>query len=192
MPTIIRQRRMRAREYDHSAYEELRLREVKQERCPTCTERWASSMMKTEPDGIRRCPDCRLSPRTEPEKAAIDQHDAERIGQKQTKPQISQMPLRDSSPPWIRVMEDAGGVRLLQSAPLVLVRSGPTKQLLLRGGGFSASDTFTFSTGISASSSTLTGTTLWTLTLSASGAASPGLNHMTYNGHTYRNIFNVG
>ena len=191
--TTIRQRRQHPIDYDHSAYEELRLREVKQERCPICWDRWASSLMRTEADGIRRCPDCRLSPRTEPEKAAIEKADARRIRSRQTKPQISQVPLQDTVVPWIRVMETATGTRILPATPLHLTRSGPAVQLIVKGGGFASTDTFTYSTGISDSvSPSLSGTTQWTLTLIAGGSTVPGSNHLTFNNHQYRNIFMVG
>ena len=187
---IIRERTQRERNFRVADYEARRLAEVAQARCGQCWDRWPASMM-TEEDGRQRCPDC-VDITTAEWKAAVEAHDAARVAEKQTMPQISAAPLRESVP-HIRIMENVSGTRVNQSAPLVLVRSGAAKTLVIKGGGFASTDTFTYSTGISDSvAPSLSSTTQWTLTLAASGAATPGLNHVTFNGHIYRNLLSIG
>jgi hypothetical protein len=80
-----------------------------------------------------------------------------------------------------------------QSNPLVLVRSGSAVTLVIKGGDFASTDTFSYSTGITDDTApALSGTTQWTLVLEASGAATPGLNNLTFNDHTYRGIIRIG
>lgn len=187
---IIRQRRIRPTYYTEDRWERQRLAEVEQERCGICMMLRPSSVMQTE-DGNRRCPDC-LAVRSEEVKARIAEADAQRIAQRQTRPQISQVPLRSAAVPHILKMENAGGTRITQSNPLVIVRSGSAVTLTITGGGFASTDTFTYSTGITDDSApSLTGTTVWTLSLVASGAATPGNNHLTFNDHTYRGILRI-
>lgn len=174
----------------HTTDQDL-LDSVEQERCPQCTERRPVGVMIEESDGIRRCPDC-LVVRTPVDVARILAHDAAVIGALQTRPQISRMPLNESTPPHIRIFEDDNGARVLpQSAPLVIARSG-TAVLVLIGGDFASTDEFTYTSGISDSvAPSLSGSTQWTLTLAASGGTSTGFKHLTFNDHTYRNIFLV-
>lgn len=185
----IRHRRQIIRDIHSDRFDRQRLQEVAEERCGTCWDRWPASMMVTE-DGLRRCPDC-LAVRTEEVKAQIAEHDAARIAERQTRPQVSQAPLRDQNPPHIRVMETASGTRINQGNPLGLVRGGASVQLILKGGDFASSDAFTYSNGISATKS-LTGSTQWTLAIGASSEATPGSNNITFNNHTYRGILRVG
>ena len=165
---------------------------VEQERCPQCTERRPVGVMIEESDGIRRCPDC-LVVRTPVDVARILAHDAAVIGALQTRPQISRMPLNESTPPHIRVFENASEVRVLpQSAPLVLARGGAAVSLVVKGGDFASDDSFSYTSGISDNSApSLSGSTQWTLSLVASGGTSTGFKHLTFNDHTYRNIFLV-
>ena len=187
---IIRTRRQIIRNVDSSRFRDRLLREVEQERCGLCTDRWPASRMIDE-DGYRRCPDCIET--TGPSRTeAILHADAANIAAKQTRPQVTRMPFRESVP-HIRVMENASGSRVNQGAPLGLVRSGSAVELILKGGGFASTDTFTYSTGISDSvAPSLSGSTQWTLTLVASGGATPGNNNLTFNGHSYRGILRVG
>jgi hypothetical protein len=188
MNTII-QRRRQHNNVRSDDFERQRLAELAQERCGLCWDLWPASQMMDH-DGKRRCPDC-AEDLSEEHKASIAEHDAARIAARQTRPQVSQVALDETVPPHIRVMENVSGDRVTQASPLVLVRSGASKSLILKGDGFASTDTFTFSTGVSATTS-LTGSTQWTLTVSASSGATPGDNHMTYNNHTYRNILRVG
>lgn len=175
--------------YHANDYDELRLREVAQERCGLCWNLWPKSMMADD-DGRRRCPDC-VGSTLVIRDAEIRAEDAARVSQRQTPPQISVAPFRNVVP-WIRIMEDSGGVRILATSPLSLTRSGASKQLVITGGGFASTDTFTYSTGITDSvAAALTGTTVWTLTLVAGSTATPGPNNVTFNNHTYRGIVNV-
>lgn len=198
MRTIL-QRRRQSRDVPHSAYEERRLREVMQERCAgPCALRWPSSMMVTE-DGPgkpmgRYCPDCADHWTTE-QQATEDRRVSDLVAAHSPLPQpsLGGRSLHEAAVPWVRKMETAAGVAVTQNAPLGLVRSGSAKQLIVTGGGFDASDDFEYSTGITDSvAPVLTGTTIWTLTLVAGVTASPGNNHMAYNGHQYRGILRVG
>jgi hypothetical protein len=163
-----------------------------QERCGLCWDIWPVGEM-TDEDGRRRCPDCLFKDDTETAKMEIQARDSRRIAERQTRPQISRAPLDDSTPAHIRVMENASGTRVTQAAPLTIVRSGSAVQLVIKGGGFASTDTFSYSTGISDDTApALSGSTQWTLTLAASGAATPGENNITFNNHTYRGILRIG
>jgi hypothetical protein len=165
---------------------------VDQERCPQCWNRRPKAVIVMESDGVRRCPDC-LVVRTEVDKARIAGHDAAQIAARQTRPQVSNAPLFDTTPAHIRIMEDASGNRVLQqSAPLVLSAGGAAVTLTITGGNFASTDTFTYSTGISDNSApSLSGTTVWTLSLVAAGGTSTGFKNLTFNDHTYRNLLIV-
>jgi hypothetical protein len=177
--------------HDIQPDEERILREVANERCGLCWDVWPVSQM-LDNDGLRRCPDC-YDKMGVYRRAEVQQHDSDRIAQRQTRPQISMAPLDDSNPPHIRSMENASGTRIYQANPLVLVRSGAAVQLIIKGGDFSSTDSFTYPTGISDSvAPSLSGSTQWTLTLTASGAATPGDNTLTFNGHQYRGYLRVG
>jgi hypothetical protein len=187
---VLKRRFPKVRDYSAAHYEHVRQKEVEQERCGLCWDIWPVSMMADE-DGFRRCPDCIET--TGPSRTeAIAKADAENIAAKQTRPQITRVPFRETVP-HIRIMEDASGTRVTQNAPLGLVRSGSAATLIIKGGDFASTDTFTYSTGISDSvAPSLSGSTQWTLTLVASGSATPGNNNLTYNNHTYRGILRVG
>lgn len=165
---------------------------VEQERCPQCWLRRPKSVMVEESDGIRRCPDC-LVVRTEADKARIQGHDAAQIAARQTRPQVSNAPLSDDTPAHIRIMENGSGVRVLpQSAPLVLSAGGAAVTLTITGGNFASDDSFSYSTGISDNSApSLSGSTVWTLSLVAAGGTSTGFKNLTFNDHTYRNLLIV-
>lgn len=187
---IIRRRQQNPVNYESTDLDLTR--SVEQERCPQCWNRRPAAAMVTESDGIRRCPDC-LVVRTEVDKARIQEHDAARIASRQTRPQVSQAQLNDDTPAHIRIFETAAGVRVTPSAPLTLVRSGSAVELVITGGDFASTDEFSYSTGISDNTApALSGTTEWTLTLEASGAATPGPNNLTFNNHTYRGLLVVG
>lgn len=188
---FVKRRQQTPAHFHSDAYGDQRLREVANERCGQCWDRWPKSVLKDE-DGKRRCPDC-LDTTSAEWKARVDAHDAAMLATKQTKPQDSNAPLNDSEPPHIRIMTNAAGTRINQSNPLGLVRSGSAVTLTLTGGGFVSTDAFTYSAEIEDDvAPALSGTTIWTLTLIATGAASPGLNHLYFNNHIYRNIFMVG
>jgi hypothetical protein len=188
---ILSQRRERPQDYRSDRYERQRLSELKQERCGVCTDDWPASMMLTE-DGLRRCPDCSDNGRSREEKAQIQSADNARRAGRQTRQQVP--PIREESVAFIRSMEDASGNAVLrQSAPLVLVRNGAAVTLVITGGGFLSTDSFTYSTGITDETApALTGSTVWTLSLVADGTATPGDNHLTFNNRTYRNLLRVG
>jgi hypothetical protein len=178
-----------ARNYRANDYEQQRLREVKQERCGVCWDRWPSSMMTTE-DGLRRCPDC-LAIKTEQVKAAILQHDAAIVAANPTRPQISMAPFREPVPA-VRTIHDVNGNVVLPGSPLTIKRTVDTKVLRIIGRDFSSADTFSYSSGISNSvAPALSGSTQWTLTLVASGGMTPGDWHLTMNGRTYRGILRI-
>lgn len=189
---IIRKRAIYGESFHSDDYEQQRLREVANERCGLCWDVWPASVMVTE-DGRRRCPDCLYKDDTEEAKARIQADDTARIAARQTRPQISLAPLDDSTPPHIRIMETAAGVRVTQNAPLVLVRGGSAVELIIKGGGFAATDEFSYSSGVSDDiDPSLSGSTQWTLTLAAAGGTTAGDKHLTYNNHTYRGILRVG
>jgi hypothetical protein len=187
---IIRQRRQHQVDFDTT--DQDLIESVAQERCPQCWDRRPVSVMVEESDGIRRCPDC-LVGRTEVDKARIQGEDAARIAARQTRPQVSRVPLRDTTPPHITVFETDSGSRVLpQSAPLVLARGGAAKTLVITGGGFASDDSFSYTSGITDNSApSLSGSTEWTLSLVASGGTSTGFKHLTFENHTYYNIFLV-
>ena len=179
-----------AESFRSNDYDDLRHEEVKQERCGLCTELWPSSMMRDN-DGLRRCPDC-YDTRGIFRKNEIRQYDNDRIRRKQTRPQISRMTLDDGNIAFIRSMTNVSGTRVLPSSPLLLSRGGAAVALTLTGGNFASSNTFTYSSGVSDNSApSLTGTTVWTLSLVASGGMAAGEWHLTFNSHTYRNILRV-
>ena len=192
MPTYIkRPLDVVAPSYRGNDYDIKRLEEVAQERCGLCWDLYPASMMIPN-DGTRRCPDCFADPdaaRT----AEIRAWDAAYVAARKMRSQVSEAKLQETAIPFIREMQNASGVKVWQGATLGLVRSGSAVSLVIIGGGLASSDAFSYSTGISDSiAPSLSGTTQWTLTLVASGATTPGLNHMTFNNHTYRNIFSVG
>lgn len=170
-------------------YDQKRLTEVAQERCGLCWDLWPKSMMK-DYDGRHRCPDC-WDTVSETAKAEIVEYDADQIAQKQTRPQVSLATMNPANPPHITSMTDANGTAVTQLAPLAVTRTliGPTKPvtLILTGGDFAATDTFTSGTGITILSA-LSGTTVWTLTITASVTGAAGYKDLTYNSHTYRGI----
>jgi hypothetical protein len=188
---IIRQRQPEYRSFRANDYDRQRLEEVAQDRCGICWDLWPASMLALE-DGYTRCPDC-LAIRTEAVKRDIQAHDAMMQSLKQTRPQMNYgAPFREVVP-HIRRMQDVSASRILpQSAPLVLVRGGSAVSLVIKGGGFASGNTFTYTSGISDNSApSLSGSTQWTLSLVASGGMAAGFAHMTFEGHTYRNIFMV-
>lgn len=188
---IIRQRTPQVRSYRANDYDALRLNEVEQDRCGQCMDLWPASML-TEEDGYTRCPDC-VEIRTEQVKRDIEANDARMIALKQTRPQINSGGAFRQTITLTRRIEDGSGTRVQpQSAPLVLVRGGAAVSLVIKGGGFSSADTFTYTSGITDDSApSLSGTTQWTLSLVASGGMAAGFAHLTFNNHTYRNIFMV-
>lgn len=93
----------------------------------------------------------------------------------------------------ITSMEDADGNAVAVNAPLRMIQT-VAKQLIVNGRDFSASDTFAYPSGIADSVAPVrTGTTLWTLTLVASGGVTPGDKYdLTFNTDTtLRNVFSV-
>lgn len=178
---------LQRRYVDPAAFNELRLKEVAQERCGLCWELWPVSVM-VDDQGRRRCPNC-VGATLETVIADDNLRVADHVRDRQTKPQITRAAFRETIP-WVRVMEDVGGNAVWAGAPLTLTRGGASKTLALRGGGFASTDTFSYSTGITATTA-LTGTATWTLTLTAGVGATPGTGNLIYNNHTYRGIFSV-
>lgn len=84
-------------------------------------------------------------------------------------------------------------ITTLTPNPLVLTRGGAAGVLSVLGGGFSSSDTFSYSTGISdAASPFLSSDDLWTLTVHASGGAPVGVHPMTFNStNLWQSVFDV-
>lgn len=190
MMKILREDFTPREEFRANEYDQVRLSEVAEERCGLCFDRWPKSMM-LDNDGTRRCPDC-YEERDIEAKNAIIAHDNHQRATRQTRPQVSEAPLKETAIPFIRTMETAAGTRVLASSPLNLSRGGAAVQLILKGGNFKSTDTFSYSSGISNSiAASLSGTSQWTLTLVASGGMTAGQWHLTYNNHTYRNIFSV-
>ena len=142
-------------------------------------------------DGTRRCPDCFDDPDTA-RRAEIQAYDAMYVATHQMRPQVSEAKLQETAIPFIREMQDASGVRVWQGAPLSLTRGGSAITLEVIGGDFLSTDDFTYSSGLTDDSvPVLTGSTQWTLSLVADSGMTPGSWHLTFNNHTYRNIFSV-
>lgn len=78
-------------------------------------------------------------------------------------------------------------------SPLVLTRGGAARSLVLTGVGFSASDTFVYSsTGLTdAAPPALLGSTQWTLSVQASVGMATGRYRMTFNKDVWQSVFEV-
>lgn len=188
---IIKQRRQNRRDFHSSDYDQQRLREVTQETCGVCADRWPASMMLTE-DGKRRCPDCSDNGKSQEERAEILNYDAARIQERQTRPQIDMgRGINRTFSGTIISIKDSNGVSITQSNPLYLTAGGASKTLTCAGSGFASSDTVSGSTGVTVTKSVDSASQV-TLTCSADGGTAAGdYYHLTYNGTTIRGLFRV-
>lgn len=183
MPAIARKRRETFPLVNPSR---ARLLSEEIERCGYCMRLWPKSDMLDE-DGIRTCPNDRIIT-TETLKAETLEREAEKAELYVIQPNISQAVMRRTIPATVTELEDINGTRVYSGAPLVVRRSS-SATLVLVGRGFSASDTITFSSGISASVSRTTTQTTLTLTIAAN--ATIGVQDVTFNGNTLRGVIQV-
>jgi hypothetical protein len=156
-------------------------------RCGVCWREWAAEEF-TEEDGQERCPTC-VDERTATWKAETQRTETEYAISREPEPQISKAPLKSTFPGSIRIIKDANGNRVYQSAPLNLIRT-VAKTLVLYGRDFSATDTITGSTGLTITVSSRTATQT-DLSVTAGGSMTPGNYHLVFNDVYYHNLFSV-
>ena len=160
--------------------------------CGHCMRRFPKADLVIE-DGVEICRQGSSPTTTEDYKAALQEEIAAKHESYIPRPIESQARHGWPEEAVITSMEDADGNAVAVNAPLNMVRT-VAKQLIVNGRDFSASDTFAYSSGISDSVAPVrTGTTLWTLTLVASGGMTPGDKYdLTFNTDTtLRNVFSV-
>lgn len=168
-----------------------RIESMNQARCANCDELWAWDKL-TEKDGRWYCPnDYELNQRELSEMLAADQE----IGAaKPVRYLTYQQPIdgmTDTPAGAVISLTDTNGNAVSQAKPLALHTGGSAVTLKLNGVSFSTADTISYTTGISDNSApALTGTTLWTLSVKATGAAGDTYS-LTFNGSIFRNIFRV-
>lgn len=168
--------------------------EVEQERCGLCFDRRPKSAMRDQPGGGRRCvPECWVPYSEADVDAGVSALHQRLQTLSDAPPQQSIAPLREGQISYINSKTTAAGVEVVPGvSPLRLSRGGAAVQLIIDGGNFASTDTFSYSTGISDSvAPLLSGSSRWTLTLVASGGMVAGEWNMTYNDHTYFKIFSV-
>jgi len=193
MVRILAERKQFARNSNPNDYDLRRIREMRQERCQGgCNGLFPSSVMQWE-DGRRKCPGCfeiRGTTELERIRAVAQAWIAEDVVKGQ--PWAPVRPAADSPSGTITKMQRADNSDVLFTSPLTLSKGGAAVTLLLTGARFSASDTFSYSTGITDNvAPALTGTTLWTLSLKAANTMAGGEYNLTFNGTTWRGIFRV-
>jgi hypothetical protein len=144
----------------------------------------------TEEDGQDRCPEC-VEIRTPSYVAHTMAREQEYAASRILRPQISKVPLASKFPPTIVAMTDGSGNPVSQSHRLKLSRN-IAASLILSGRGFTSTDSYSYSTGLSDSSAPVTTATQKTLSIIASLIATPGDNYgLTFNGVLYPNCISV-
>ena len=155
--------------------------------CGVCRREWQAEAISLE-DGIEKCPNCLDGSR----KADLETlaRETAYAASREPKPQFSQAPLTTTFPGTIVRMTDADGNRVYQSTPLRLIKT-VTKQLLLVGRDFSATDTITGATNLTIAVASRTAA-LTTLDLTAESALEAGDTYgITFNGVDFNNILSV-
>lgn len=158
-------------------------------RCGTCWREWPAGQM-IEEDGQDRCPEC-VEIRTPSFVAHTTAREQEYAAGRILRPQISKVPLKSTFPPTIVTMTDASGNQVSQSHKLNL-RRNVASTLILNGRGFTATDSLSYSTGLSDSTAPVTTATQKTLSIIASLVAVPGDHYgLTLGGVSYPNCISV-
>lgn len=181
--------------YDARAQRYRILKTARAKRCGTCTFEVPEGDVVME-DGAERCPMCKdtltaeWKANEEREVAAVKAAAYRALFQP---PQFSVRPLQEARPGVVSSITDGSGVTVYQSAPLAMVHATPVT-LLLIGQRFAATDTLSYSSGITDDVPPVITSTLITLSLAAfvvQDQATPGRYNVTYNSHVYRGILLV-
>lgn len=189
----IRKRRIEPVDVGSSnVYDQRRIAEMKQAKCPTCDSLWPWSMLR-EKDGIWYCPnDYEINAR---EGAEMLANDVARGAQRPTRWLTIQPPQNattQSPVGAITSITTSGGVAITQRSRLYFRRGGPAQVVLLGGQRLSSSDTIAYSSGLSDSVAPVITETQITLTIIAAGGATPSdYYNLTFNGSAFRGIFGV-
>lgn len=189
---ILRARQQRPVNVGNSnVHDHKRIESGNQARCANCDQLWAFDDL-TEKDGRWYCPnDYELNLREANELLA---ESAEYAAGRPVRYLTIQTPIdgmTQSPAGAITSLTDASGNAVDQLHPLALHTGGSAVTLKLGGVSFTTADTISYTTGISDNSApALTGTTLWTLSVHATGAVGDSYS-LTFNGSTFRNIFRV-
>ena len=159
-------------------------------RCGVCGRLWPAYAVLLE-DEQELCPSC-VDVRYPTFIAEATAAGAERVARMSVpRPQISQMPVLETSGPAVATITDSNGSAVTCATPLRMLRT-VAATLLLTGIKFSASDVISYSTGISNASAIVRTATLTTLTLIADVSMTAGDHyHLTFNNIIYRDVFSV-
>lgn len=189
----LKRRRLPAVFYDAAMQKGRILATARVKRCGTCTLEVPEADIIVE-DGQERCPMCldlltaEWKAQEEAYVAAVKSNAIECLAMP---PQISIRALNETEVGSVTAFTDSAGNDVWQSRPLSLRRGGAAVTALMKGRDFTATDTLSYSTGISDNSAPVVTSTLITLSLVASGVMAAGQYSLTFNGHTFRNVFAV-